>query len=36
MLPFGVKVRVGHMVTITWDSELSRYVVDTLGEQEAA
>lgn len=36
MLPFGVKVLVGHTVTITWDSELSRYIVEALGEQVAA
>jgi hypothetical protein len=36
MLPFGVKVLVGHTVTITWDRELSRYIVEALGEQVAA
>jgi hypothetical protein len=36
MLPFGVRVLVGHTVTITWDRELSRYVVEALGEQVAA
>ena len=27
ILPFNIPVRVGQTVTITWDSELSRYVV---------
>jgi hypothetical protein len=26
-LPFNIQVRVGQTVTITWDRELSRYVV---------
>jgi hypothetical protein len=36
MLPFGVRVLVGQTVTITWDSELSRYIVEALGYQIAA
>jgi hypothetical protein len=36
LLPFGVRVLVGQTVTITWDSELSRYIVEALGEQVAA
>ena len=27
MLPFNVAVRVGDAVTITWDSDISRYIV---------
>jgi hypothetical protein len=27
ILPFNIPVRVGQTVTITWDSELSRYIV---------
>jgi hypothetical protein len=27
ILPFNIRVRVGQTVTITWDSELSRYIV---------
>ena len=36
LLPFNVPVLVGQTVTITWDSELSRYVVEWLGEMIAA
>jgi hypothetical protein len=27
ILPFNIQVRVGQAVTITWDNELSRYIV---------
>ena len=36
LLPFNVPVLVGQTVTITWDSELSRYVVEWPGETIAA
>jgi hypothetical protein len=36
LLPFNVPVRIGQTVTITWDSELSRYVVEWPGETIAA
>jgi hypothetical protein len=35
ILPFNIPVRVGQTVTITWDSELSRYIV-SLGGRIAA
>jgi hypothetical protein len=35
ILPFNIPVRVGQTVTITWDRELSRYIV-SLGEKSAA
>jgi hypothetical protein len=36
MLPFHIPVRVGQTVTITWDSELSRYIVKARGRKTAA
>ncbi len=36
LLPFNVEVKVGRPVTITWDRELSRYIVTTGGMPEAA
>lgn len=36
MLPFNFNVTVGQPVTITWDSDLSRYVVTSGGQKEAA
>jgi hypothetical protein len=36
MLPFHVRVKVGTAVTITWDSELSRYIVSAAGKPIAA
>ena len=36
MLPFDVTVTVGQPVTITWDAELSRYIVTAAGEPIAA
>jgi hypothetical protein len=36
MLPFHVPVRMGQTVTITWDCELSRYVVQSMGKKTAA
>jgi hypothetical protein len=36
MLPFDLPVRVGHMVTISWDSNLSRYIVESRGQRMAA
>jgi hypothetical protein len=36
MLPFQVSVVVGQPVTITWDSELSRYIVIAAGRRVAA
>ena len=36
MLPFDVPVRVGQTVTITWDSDLSRYIVEARGRRRAA
>jgi hypothetical protein len=36
MLPFNIPVRVGQTVTITWDSELSRYIVESSGRKTAA
>jgi hypothetical protein len=36
LLPFNVEVIVGLPVTITWDSELSRYIVSAGGQPEAA
>jgi hypothetical protein len=34
--PFQLKVTVGEPVTITWDQELSRYVVTASGRHRAA
>jgi hypothetical protein len=36
LLPFNMSVTVGKPVTITWDSELSRYIVAADGHKEAA
>jgi len=36
MLPFHVPVCTGQTVTISWDCELSRYVVDSMGKKTAA
>ncbi len=36
MLPFNVRVKVGQPVTITWDDELSRYIVWAAGHPLAA
>ena len=36
MLPFDMPVRVGHRVTIRWDNDLSRYIVESLGKRKAA
>jgi hypothetical protein len=36
MLPFDMRVNVGQMVTISWDSDLSRYIVESHGQRRAA
>jgi hypothetical protein len=36
MVPFQLNVTVGQMVTITWDPELSRYLVTTADQRLAA
>ena len=36
LLPFNVDVIMGQPVTITWDNELSRYIVKAGGMPEAA
>jgi len=36
MAPFNVPVKVGQAVTITWDHELSRYLVTTAETKLAA
>ena len=36
LLPFDVTVSVGQPLTITWDSELSRYIVSGSGRPIAA
>ena len=36
MLPFDIPVTVGQKVTITWDNELSRYLVRSRGRTKAA
>jgi hypothetical protein len=36
LLPFNRHVTVGQPVTITWDPELSRYIVTVAGEAQAA
>jgi hypothetical protein len=36
MLPFDMRVRVGQTVTISWDNDLSRYIVESLGKRKAA
>jgi hypothetical protein len=36
MLPFGMPVRVGQSVTISWDNDLSRYIIESRGKRKAA
>jgi hypothetical protein len=36
MVPFNLEVTVGESVTITWDNELSRYLVTMGGRRVAA
>ena len=36
MVPFQLSVTVGQLITITWDHELSRYLVTTAGQRLAA
>lgn len=36
LFPFNVAVTVGHPVIITWDSDLSRYIVTVDGSPKAA
>jgi hypothetical protein len=36
MLPFQIPVHKGETVTIRWDSELARYVVESMGRKTAA
>jgi len=36
MLPFNIPVLVGQTVTISWDDELSRYIVDSRNGKIAA
>ena len=36
LLPFNVSVIIGQPVAITWDSDLSRYIVSAGGEPIAA
>jgi len=36
ILPFDMRVRVGQKVTIRWDSDLSRYIVEARGKRKAA
>jgi hypothetical protein len=36
LLPFNITVAVGQPVTITWDTELSRYIVTADGPPKAA
>jgi len=36
LMPFNVEVIIGQPVIITWDNELSRYVVNAGGVPEAA
>ena|SRR5579862_8813278 len=36
MLPFHTAVMVGQTVSISWDSQLSRYLVEVRGEKTAA
>ena len=36
MLPFDMPVRVGQTVTISWDNDLSRYIVESRGKRKAA
>ena len=36
ILPFGMPVSTGQTVTISWDSNLSRYIVESHGVRRAA
>ena len=36
MLPFAMPVQVGQIVMISWDNDLSRYIVESHGERMAA
>jgi hypothetical protein len=36
ILPFDIPVGFGQAVTISWDDDLSRYIVESRGEQRAA
>jgi hypothetical protein len=36
LMPFNVSVTIGEPVAITWDTELSRYIVNGSGETVAA
>jgi hypothetical protein len=36
MLPFDMPVRFGHRVTISWDNDLSRYIIESRGKRKAA
>ena len=36
MMPFGMPVSIGQTVTISWDNELSRYIVEASGIRRAA
>lgn len=36
LMPFNMSVTIGQPVTITWDSELSRYIVTADGHKQAA
>ncbi len=36
LLPFHIPVTLNQPVTITWDDDLSRYIVKTEGERRAA
>ena len=36
LMPFNVSVAIGEPVAITWDSELSRYIVTARGQAVAA
>jgi hypothetical protein len=36
MMPFDIPVCMGETVTISWDCELSRYVIESMGTKTAA
>jgi hypothetical protein len=36
MLPFQIPVSMGQTVTISWDNESSRYIVESMGRKTAA
>jgi hypothetical protein len=36
ILPFDMRVRVGQKVTIRWDNDLSRYIIEARGKRKAA